>query len=285
MISLYVFENELLHVQGLISFLKFKKGDLACFCLAPSLTNFKSNKFMNIEPVSSYEELSLKAKDVIVESIKKKNELLLCAATGDSPTGTYQLLVEEFQKNKNLFSSLNVIKLDEWGGVSMNQQGTCESYLQKHLIQPLQIPQSRYINFNSNSDNPDEECASIQKKIIQKGPVDLCILGLGSNGHLALNEPGEFLQPYCHLAELAPSSLNHNMTTAMDRKPTYGLTLGMADIMNSKQILMLVSGRKKKETVKRFLSRKITTNLPASFLWLHPNVICLIEKDTMEDIG
>jgi len=237
---------------------------------------------MDIELVSSYEELSLKSKDFIIESIKKKNDLLLCAASGDSPTGTYQLLASEFQKNRELFSSLRVIKLDEWGGILMNQQGTCESYLQEHLIRPLQIPESRYIGFNSHPDNPDEECVSIQKKIIEAGPIDLCILGLGSNGHLALNEPGEFLQPYCHVAELTISSLRHSMTTGMESKPAYGLTLGMADIMNSKRILMLVSGIKKKEIVKQFLAQKISANLPASFLWLHPNVVCLIEKDTME---
>lgn len=241
------------------------------------------NRFMEIELVNSYKQMSIRSKDLIIESIKKKNGLLLCAATGDSPTGTYELLVDEFQKSPQLFSGLNVIKLDEWGGIPMEQQGTCETYLQEHLIQPLQIPESRYISFNSNPDNPDEECASIQEKLKKAGPIDLCILGLGRNGHLALNEPGEFLQPYCHIAELAVSSLNHSMTTEMESKPAYGLTLGIADIMNSKRILMLVSGHEKREIVKQFLSHKITTRLPASFLWLHPNVVCLIEKDTMED--
>ncbi len=237
---------------------------------------------MDIKLVSSYEELSIKSKDLIIEHIKKKNDLLLCAASGDSPTGTYQLLASEYQKNRELFSGLNVIKLDEWGGISMDQSGTCESYLQEHLVQPLQISESRYISFKSNPDNPKEECASVQEKLKKTGPIDLCILGLGSNGHLALNEPGEFLQPYCHATELAPSSLEHSMTTEMESKPTYGLTLGMADILNSKKILMLISGSKKKEIVKQFLSQKVTTNLPASFLWLHPNVICLIEKDTID---
>lgn len=238
---------------------------------------------MDIEFVSSYDELSFKSKDLIIECIKKKNDLLLCAASGDSPTGTYQLLASEFQENRELFSRLHVIKLDEWGGISMNQQGTCESYLQEYLIRPLQIPESRYISFNSNPDNPEEECVLVQNKIKETGPIDLCILGLGSNGHLALNEPDEFLQPYCHVAELALSSLRHSMTTGMESKPAYGLTLGMADIMNSKRILMLVSGIKKKEIVKQFLAQKISANLPASFLWLHPNVVCLIEKDTLED--
>jgi 6-phosphogluconolactonase/Glucosamine-6-phosphate isomerase/deaminase len=240
---------------------------------------------MYIEPVSSYEELSLRAKNYIVGNIKEKSNLLICTATGESPTGTYQLLAGEFQQNEALFSKINIIKLDEWGGIPMEQQGTCETYLQEHLIQPLQIHESRYISFNSNPHNPYEECAAIQEKLKQEGPIDLCILGLGSNGHLALNEPGDFLQPFCHKAELAPSSLNHSMTTEMERKPTYGLTLGMADIMNSKKILMLVSGKEKKKIIKEFLSKKITTSIPASFLWLHPNVICLIEKEIMEDVA
>ena len=236
---------------------------------------------MKIEPVKSYEELSLKAKDYILKAIEEKKDLLLCAATGNSPTGTYQLLAGDFQKNPQLFSGLRVIKLDEWGEVPMDEQGTCEAYLQKHLIQPLKIPGKRYIGFNSDPEDPVEECKAIREKLEKEGPIDLCILGLGSNGHLALNEPAEFLQPHCHVAELTPSSQKHIMTKKMKKKPAYGLTLGMADIIYSKKILMLISGSQKREIVKQFLTRKINTDLPASFLWLHPNVTCLIDRETV----
>lgn len=104
------------------------------------------------------------------------------------------------------------------------------------------------------------------------------------NGHLAFNEPADFIQPNCHFADLTKMSQEHSMTLGMLHKPVYGLTLGMADILRSKVILMLISGSQKKRIVREFLSKKITTKVPASFLWLHPNVFCLIEKDAMAEI-
>ena len=237
---------------------------------------------MQIEFLNSYDELSLKAEEFISESIHHKKNLLLCAATGNSPTETYRLLADNYRKNPALFSQIRVIKLDEWGGIQPEQEGSCELYLQNHLLQPLQIPEDRYIGFNSNPENPQEECKRISNLLEEEGPIDLCILGLGSNGHLALNEPADFLHAECHVAQLAPTSLKHKMTSGMNRKPAYGLTLGMADILHSKKILILITGAGKSKMTRELLSRKISSKLPASFLWLHPDVLCLIDRETVE---
>jgi len=236
---------------------------------------------MQIKIVSSYNELSRLAKEHIVRSLETKPDLLFCAATGNSPTATYRHLADEHQKDPNLFSKFRVLKLDEWGGIDPAEEGSCESYLQKHLLQPLQISEERYIGLKSNAENPHEECKRISSYLDEKGPIDLCILGLGSNGHLALNEPAEFLQAQCHVAELSPSSLKHKMTSGMKQKPAYGLTLGMADILQSKNILILITGKGKSATVQQLLSGKINSQLPASFLWLHPNTICLIDRESI----
>ena len=238
---------------------------------------------MDLRVFKSFEELSLVAKDIIIQEIVRKKDLLLCTATGSSPTRTYELLCNEYENNPSLFSLLRIIKLDEWGGIPMEQSATCEYYLKNHLLQALKIPPHRYIGFNSHSDDPELECARIQDKLNHQGSIDICILGLGMNGHLALNEPADFLQPYCHQAELSQMSLNHPMISFMENKPSYGLTLGMTNILNSRMILLLVNGTHKKEIVNKFLSKKITTYLPASFLWLHPNVICLIEQNAIND--
>lgn len=238
---------------------------------------------MNIERVNSYDELSAKAKEYIIQELKQNKELLLCAATGATPTGTYRLLVSDLKKNPRLCDELRIIKLDEWGGIPMEQPGTCEWYIRENLLVPLQIPGSRYIGFQSNPENAEEECNSIEEKLRREGPIGLCILGLGMNGHLALNEPAEFLQADCHVSKLTSSSQNHPMASEMPVKPTFGLTLGMAGIFQSKKILILISGKQKRAIVKEFLSKKITPKLPATFLWLHPNVICLIEKDAIGD--
>lgn len=237
---------------------------------------------MKIDILNTYEDLSRKAKDIIIQEIKKNKNLLICTATGGSPTETYDLLGKEYHEQPELFTKLRILKLDEWGRIPMNHPGTCESYLQTHLIQPLKISGSRYFGFNSNASNPLQECINIQDKLKMEGPIDLCILGLGMNGHLAFNEPGDFLQPNCHIAKLSAMSLQHPMASEMQIKPTYGLTLGMADILHSKMIIILINGFQKRTIVSMFLSKKITSSVPASFLWLHPNVICLIEKNVVE---
>jgi galactosamine-6-phosphate isomerase len=237
---------------------------------------------MKIEVCNSYDELSHRAKDIVVRELEKNKQLLLCTATGGSPTKTYELLGKEYQKHPKLFSKMRILKLDEWGGIPMDHPGTCESYLQTHLIQPLRIPDNRYYGFRSDSENPLEECLRIQEKLKQEGPIDLCILGLGMNGHLAFNEPARFLQANCHLAQLSVSSLQHTMAAEMEVKPTYGLTLGMADILHSKKIIVLINGTKKRLIVRKLLSKQIKSTLPASFLWLHPNVSCFIESDVIE---
>ena len=236
---------------------------------------------MKIEIGETFDEISRKAAQYIVEKIRQKNDLLLCAATGGSPTLTYRLLVDEYQAQPALFSQMRVIKLDEWGGIPMDSPATCESYLKTHLTGPLGIPASRYTGFNSLPEDPRDECRRVQDALANEGPVDICVLGMGMNGHLALNEPSGSLNPDCHVAELSETSLTHPMIAGMEKEPGYGLTLGMADILRSGMILILVHGKQKKEMVRAFLSKKITSFMPASFLWLHPNVVCLIEKDIL----
>lgn len=237
---------------------------------------------MKIELCETYEELSLKGCEIILQELEKKKDLLLCAATGNSPTGTYRLLGEKFKMFPEFFDLIRIIKLDEWGGIPDQHPGTCESYLQGNLVQPLEIDENRYTGFSSDAEDPGKECQRIQDYLQQEGPVDLCILGLGINGHLAFNEPADYLQANCHMAMLTSASMKHSMASEMQIKPTYGLTLGMADILQSKRILMLVTGKEKRKIVNSFLSGKITTLLPASFLWLHPDVVCFVEKNAME---
>ena len=178
--------------------------------------------------------------------------------------------------------TLRILKLDEWGGVPMTDPQSCEVYLQENLIKPLGIEEENYISFQSDSEVPADECKRIQEYLEEQGPIDLCIVGIGLNGHVALNEPADVLQPHCHVQELSEKSLSHPMAVGMEVKPTYGLTLGMVDILNSKQLILLISGANKAEITKEFMTKKITTSLPASLLWLHPNALCLCDQDALQ---
>lgn len=236
---------------------------------------------MNIKYCADYDEMSQLASDSIVSDLKKHTKQLICTATGNSPTGTYERLANHFKVNPNGFNELVIAKLDEWGGIDSNEKSTCESYIQAKIVQPLKISQERYIAFNSNPVSPKKECERIQLALGKKGPIDICILGLGRNGHIGFNEPANTLTPNCHVAELTAASLNHQMINALGKKPSYGLTLGMADILSSNKIILLVTGAKKKEVIEKLLTKKISTYLPASFLWLHDQVECYIDAEAV----
>jgi len=236
---------------------------------------------MDIKIMESYDEISQHAKSLILRELQLKKNMFLCAATGDTPTKTYELLKEAYKLQPNLFSQLRLIKLDEWGNIPMDDPNSCESYLKKHLVQPLKISESHYLSFLSNPPNPELECKRIQNGLAKYGPIDICILGVGMNGHLAFNEPSDYVQPNCHITDLSDKSLDHPMAKEMKIKPGYGLTLGMTDILQSKKIVLLINGSHKAAITKEVLSGRISTQVPASFLWLHPDTVCLIGKEVL----
>jgi len=237
---------------------------------------------MRISKCKDYQEMSRKAASLVLEDIKKKPELLLCTATGSSPEGLYRELATNAEKEKELFKQLRILKLDEWGGITKNHPVSCEYFLREKLLTPLGIPRERYISFASDPENPAGECSRISSLVETQGPIDICILGLGANGHLALNEPAAQLEPQAHVASLTEESLHHPMIASLEQKPSYGLTLGMEEILSSRLIIMLVSGKGKKQIAEKFLEGTISTKLPASFLWEHPNVECLVDRRVLE---
>jgi galactosamine-6-phosphate isomerase len=238
---------------------------------------------MTVHTGASFDKISRQAGSLIERELRLNKSLLLCTATGHSPLLTYQYLAESYKHDPQLFSDIRIIKLDEWGGLPMTHEGTCEYFLQKNIIRPLAVTCDRFVSFRSDAENPDNECERIRQWLAGQGPVDISILGIGMNGHVALNEPAPTLQPYCHTAKLASSTRQHPMIADSVLKPEYGLTLGMAEIFQSKKIILIISGQQKKEITKKFLCGKITTGLPASFLWLHPDVTCLIDDNALNN--
>ncbi len=237
---------------------------------------------MHINYCSSYGKMSGLAAALVKEALKEKPDLLLCTATGSSPEGLYKELTETARVQKELFNQMRVLKLDEWGGIPENHPVSCEYFLRKKLLDPLEIPAERYISFASDPEDPEGECSRIHSKLKKDGPIDICILGLGANGHLALNEPAEKLEPFSHVASLTQESLQHPMIASLEQKPKYGLTLGIKEILDSQKIIMLVSGKGKKKIAEKFLEGKVSTELPASFLWQHPQVECLVEQAVLD---
>jgi galactosamine-6-phosphate isomerase len=231
-----------------------------------------------------YEALSRRAADTLLDILRENPRALICLAAGSTPTRTYQLLAEHGRREPQLFARSRWIKLDEWGGLSMDDPATCEKQLRDLLITPLALAE-RYTAFNSNPENREAECSRIASWLRDNGPIDVAVLGLGINGHLGFNEPAEILQPHPHIAELSDSSLSHSMLDASGHRPTFGLTLGMADLFAARSILFLASGKSKRAPLQRLVSGGITTAFPASLLHLHKNVTLLCDADADPHLG
>lgn len=228
---------------------------------------------MRIRHFTDYAAMSAEAARLFGEAIAGKKSPTACLATGHSPRGLYRNL----GKGKADLSHLNIVKLDEWLGLPMDHPGSCETYLRQEVLEPLRIPDSRFVGFQANPPDTAAECRRMQGELTRMGTLDVCVLGIGKNGHLAMNEPAPVLQPHCHRAQLAPGTQQHAMLAGSEITITEGLTLGMADVLNARLVLLLVSGPGKEEAFKRLQNPVVTTDLPASFLWLHPNVEVLAE--------
>lgn len=229
---------------------------------------------MNIKETNDYETMSQKAVDILIETIQHKRDAYICLATGSSPSRMYELFVHEVNTNHLDISQVTFVKLDEWYGVHPHASCTCSSYIKEHLLDKLHQQPKQYIEFKSDTDNVDDELLQVECAL-HEHPIDLMVLGLGMDGHLGLNEPNEHLTRTCHKALLHPKTKTHDMLKGYD--VAYGMTLGMGAIFASKHVIMLVCGTNKEDAYKAFMSQDITTQVPASLLWLHPNCVSIID--------
>jgi galactosamine-6-phosphate isomerase len=214
--------------------------------------------------------------DFMIAHLQRYLQGVFCPASGNSPTGAYGQLAARADELDT--RTLKVLKLDEWAHLPIQHSGSCESYLQQHILQPLSISDDNYTGFNSDAADADAECSRIHHYLAGTGPINLCVLGLGLNGHIAFDDPAEALKPHAHLAQLSEASLAHGMVKGISGL-SHGYTLGMADILQARTILLIVNGRHKAAILQQLLTQRITTQLPASLLWLHADAHCYYCED------
>lgn len=236
---------------------------------------------LRIQVTADYAGMSRCAATLILSELESKPDMLLCASAGGTPTLTYALLAKRHARNPQLFKRMRVLQIDEWGGIPSEHPGSCRSDLMRKLVDPLRIPHKRFISFSSENPDPKEESERVAGWLARHGPIDLCLLGLGTNGHIAMNEPANTLPPYAHVTKLARSSLKHGMLKDLRPKPSYGLTVGMAEILCSRKLLLLVSGNAKREAMTTLLQARVSTHFPASLVWLHPDAVLLCDHDAV----
>ena len=234
---------------------------------------------LKLEVAQSYEAMSRRAEQIILRELEQRPDLILCASAGGTPTRSYELLAASARRDPQAFRKIRVLQIDEWGGLAPHHPATCDQDLRVKLLEPLGISKNRYIGFNTAAADPEAECSRVAQWLATNGPIDVCVLGLGVNGHIAMNEPADCLLPHAHVAKLTHSSMRHPMLRASRQKPRFGLTLGMADILCSRHVLLLVNGTHKREAIDRLRHSPVTTRFPASFLWLHPRATILCDRE------
>ena len=218
---------------------------------------------------------------LIRSAAEARPDLLICLASGDTPTGAYALLADEPAR----LAHARFLQLDEWAGLAADDPASCAAYLEQTVQGPLAVPPERWIGIQGDAPDAAAECRRVAAALADAGPIDLCILGLGLNGHLALNEPAESFDPFCHVATLAERSRGHPMLEETAVQVRQGLTLGLGDIMRARRILLMVSGAAKRAPLTQLAARRVTPALPASFLWLHGDAVCLCDRDAAADIA
>jgi galactosamine-6-phosphate isomerase len=233
---------------------------------------------MNFQFFSDFESMSNQGFELIKKEIENKPNLFFCVASGGSPSGTYSKLAANKEVHPEFGNQLRVIKLDEWGGLEAGSPFTSELDVQQKFVQPMGITSDRYWTIDPTTSDPEGACLKMEQVLEREGPLDICILGIGVNGHIALNEPGETHQFPYHVCELAASTLANGMLKTLKQPPSFGMTIGLRGIMQSKLILLFIAGSGKKEAFERLKDPKVSGQFPASFLWLHPNVQVLVDQ-------
>lgn len=225
---------------------------------------------MKFIEVDTYEKLSEIAKEIVKYEIIKNPNLVLGLATGSSPIGLYEKLVEEYKKGEISFSNIKTFNLDEYYGLSKENNQSYRYFMEENLFKKVDIKEKNINFLNGKCENIENECARYDSKLNEIG-IDLQILGIGVNGHIAFNEPANHFTKGTHIVELSEKTIESNSRFFDNKKqvPTKALTMGIKNIFKSKKIILIANGLNKKEAIEKMLKGNITPNLPASILQLH----------------
>lgn len=235
---------------------------------------------MRIHILKSYQELSKKAAEIIKSQIVLKDDSVIGFATGSTPLGTYRELINMNKKGLD-FSNITSFNLDEYYGLPASDVNSYHYFMNDNLFNHINIKKERIHIPDGEAKDVDKFCRDYEESIAKAGGIDLQILGIGKNGHIGFNEPDNNMDVPTHLTDLTEDTINANSRffDSIDQVPKQAITMGLGTIMRSKRILLMASGEDKAEIIEKMLKQQVvTTNIPASFLFLHNNVDILIDE-------
>lgn len=237
----------------------------------------KQFRWMEVE---NYTEMSRLAASIFEQQLVKKPESVLGLATGGSPIGFYESLVDRFKKGGFSFQEAQSFNLDEYVGIAQANPTSYHSYMANNLFSHVDLLETNRHLPNGLACNLEEECAAYEQKIKQSGGIDLQLLGIGVNGHIGFNEPGTSFQSTTHVVALAEETREENAKyfDSKEQVPTQAITMGIKTIMQAKQIVLLAFGEHKTEAIKRLRLEGISEDFPASILKEHAHVTVIYGK-------
>ena len=242
---------------------------------------------MKIYKAKDYKDMSRKAANIISAQMIMKPNCVLGLATGSTPIGTYDQLVEWYNKGDLDFSEVTTVNLDEYKGLPRTNDQSYYYFMHQHLFDRVNIDPERTNVPNGMEPDAEKECGRYEELIRSLGGVDLQLLGLGHNGHIGFNEPGEAFEKETHCVDLTESTIeaNKRFFASADDVPKQAYTMGIKTIMQAKKILIVVNGENKADIVERAFFGPVTPEVPASILQLHNDVMLVGDEAALAKIG
>lgn len=239
---------------------------------------------MRIYRAKDYKEMSRKAANIIGAQVIMKPDCVLGLATGSTPIGTYEELVERYRQGDLDFSNVVSVNLDEYKGLPKENDQSYDYFMRHHLFDHINIKAS-YLPDGTQED-AHGECARYEALIQSLGGVDLQLLGLGHNGHIGFNEPAEMFEKETHCVDLQQSTIeaNKRFFASADDVPRQAYTMGIRTIMRAKKIVVVVSGADKADIVRDAFFGPVTPHVPASILQMHGDVTLVGDEAALAKI-
>ncbi|HHU24421.1 MAG: glucosamine-6-phosphate deaminase [Bacilli bacterium] len=234
---------------------------------------------MKIIVVENYEQLSNEAAKIIINQLQKKPNSVMGLATGATPMGMYEALRKAYANGEVSFKDVTTFNLDEYCGIDPNHPQSYHYYMQQNLFNHIDVkPENVHLPSATSDWN---SAAKSYNDLLKQTKIDLQVLGIGSNGHIGFNEPGTSFEQETFVVELAEKTRldNQRFFNSLEEVPRFAITMGIKNIMQAKQILLLISGKNKAKTAKRLLEGKVGTDFPASVLHLHKSVTIILDED------
>lgn len=235
---------------------------------------------VNVLIYNNEEQIGIAAGNYMCGQVLQKPNSVLGLATGSTPLKPYKQMIELYQKGVIDFSQVTTFNLDEYVKLDVADKNSYHSFMHENLFDHINIPEEKINFLNGNAEDLEQECEEYEKRIKAAGGIDIQLLGIGSNGHIAFNEPSDCFQRWSHVVELKESTVKDNSRffKSIDEVPTKAVTMGIGSIMQAKKILIIAIGKNKAAAIKQLINGNVTPQCPASVLQFHTDVTLMLDE-------